>query len=390
MKKKEELLKINNRYFSSKILAVLLSNIIIFTVFGYCYMLNQNDINLYLSIAQEDDFIEWTTVWSFLIASFGGVFGVILGRNQFKKFEWFYAGLALFCFLVAMEEISWGQRFFGYLPPDYFLENNFQQELTVHNMMGTSLRKFILKAILLGYGVILPLLMLIPAIHRLSNKLRIIVPPIELIPSFFLTFYLYEIYPWRLTGEVVELMMGFSILFTILFRLWDFSFLRGKSRGTWQFATTLGVASITIGLGFGTANWTSYRVEKNPILQNICYKELEAIKSDFIWKTNQQGYSPFKKYFHRRLYSAVKVYDFDWMYEGKFAALTEQGLSQDRAKFFLDPWNMPYWAMFKLNRVNGRKRLIIYSFGPNRKRDSEDWEIKGDDIGLVLFDTDLK
>jgi hypothetical protein len=39
----------------------------------------------------------------------------------------------------------------------------------------------------------------------------------------------------------------------------------------------------------------------------------------------------------------------------------------DRKGYFLDPWNNPYW----IYSSRGSGRVIVYSFGPNRQRDSE-------------------
>lgn len=381
--------KFNQNNLRPELLSALLANLLVFAVFIYCYWLIQNDKEFYLSIVQEDECIEWATTWAFLFASVGCIFGAIRGNNRFKDFQWFYIGLSLFCFLVAMEEISWGQRIFGYRPPSYFLENNYQQEFTVHNIMSKSFRVIIIKVVILGYGVILPLLTLIPSLRRLLNCMRVVVPPFELIPAFFSVFYIYHTYPWEYTGEVIELMLGMCFLFTVLFRLWDFKPDVLKQRGIWQFTTILVAALVTIGLGFGTANRSTNMTENNPIVLENCHTELEALKKDLIWGASKLGRSS-TRHSNIRLYTMVENNDFTWMYQRQFAGLTNQGLPQDRADFFIDPWNMAYWLTFKFNKVNGRKRLVVYSFGPNRKRDSDDWAIKGDDVGIIILDTGLK
>ena len=379
-----------NHFFRPKLSSVLLANLVGFAIFGYCFWLVHNNNDFYLSIAGEDDFIEWSTMWSFLMASIGCVFGAILGYNQFKKFEWFYVGLALFCFIVAMEEISWGQRLFGYIPPNYFLENNFQQELTFHNMMGISLRKIILKTIALGYGVILPLSMLIPSMYRLLSKLRVVVPPLELIPSFLLVFFLNKAYPWILTDEVVELILGVCFLSTVLFRLLDFKSIRNRLLGVKQLIAIILIVLVALLLGLISAQRSDYNTMKSNLALDTCRMEIEAIKKDFIVKINETGKLPFQNYIHKRVYSTVKKYKLDWLNNNEFAKLTKQGKAQNRAKFFIDSWNMPYWVLFLGNKENGRKRFVIYSFGPNRKRDSNDWTLRGDDVGVILFDTGLK
>ena len=69
----------------------------------------------------------------------------------------------------------------------------------------------------------------------------------------------------------------------------------------------------------------------------------------------------------------------------KFASLVEQGLPEERATYFLDPWNSPYWYQHRCNADQSVVTGMIYSFGPDRKRDSTDHEIKGDDIGIIIF-----
>ena len=56
-----------------------------------------------------------------------------------------------------------------------------------------------------------------------------------------------------------------------------------------------------------------------------------------------------------------------------------------RAGYLLDPWNSPYWIRHKCPQGGGRRRAVfVYSFGPNRRRDSTAWEIRGDDLGVTI------
>jgi len=48
-------------------------------------------------------------------------------------FFWIFA---LLCFVVAMEEIAWGQQFIGYETPDFIKPINVQGEVTLHNYRG--------------------------------------------------------------------------------------------------------------------------------------------------------------------------------------------------------------------------------------------------------------
>ena len=115
----------------------------------------------YMSV-QEDEYIEWASFWAFLLAAVAAIIGGGKYRGESGRFPWFLYGIALFCFVVAMEEISWGQRLLGYRPPVYFLEHNFQQEFNFHNVIATDFRKLALSITIAGYGVALPFMALIP------------------------------------------------------------------------------------------------------------------------------------------------------------------------------------------------------------------------------------
>ena len=59
-----------------------------------------------------------------------------------------------------------------------------------------------------------------------------------------------------------------------------------------------------------------------------------------------------------------------------------QWFAQRAGRFFIDPWSTAYWVRTTCN--DKRDKVFIYSFGPNRARDSSKWKLGGDDIG-VLF-----
>ena len=85
----------------------------------------------------EDGFFEYMTTLFFLIAS---VFFILALKKRYDSItpytRLFIFGLGLFCFVVGMEEISWGQRIFGIETPEPYKEINFQGETTVHNLVS--------------------------------------------------------------------------------------------------------------------------------------------------------------------------------------------------------------------------------------------------------------
>ena len=68
----------------------------------------------------------------------------------------------------------------------------------------------------------------------------------------------------------------------------------------------------------------------------------------------------------------------------------QQGLPEQRAEFLIDPWNHPYWIRSRCAKRGFKRRVFVYSFGPNRKRDSTQWELLEDDVGayVAIYDRD--
>ena len=387
--------------------AAILANVLIIGVWGIAATLHANWQDVYYSSAQEDEILEWGTFWAFGFAAgvclhAGGAqrrAGILAPEKRFAV-PWFLFGVALFCAFVAMEEISWGQRIFAYRPPAYFLEHNFQQELNFHNMMSTSARKLALKAVILGYGVALPLAAMIPPVKRWLAWVGVVVPPLALVPSFIATYVLYQRYDgfswlwrgdtwlfqeeelkaWSLTGEWVELMLGLGFLFAALAAWYRGG--HGPPRAGPRQAWVIAIGGLLV-VAAGAASATLSRAVRDaaPGAIEAARGELEALKRDF-----QSGRVATRCNRHKRLYTFQEKYDQDFLLEGAFASLTVQGLPEDRASFFLDPWNSPYWIRDRCASDEDRRIVFLYSFGPNRRRDSSRWEILGDDVGTVVYD----
>jgi hypothetical protein len=339
--------------------------------------------DLYYRSVQEDQVLEWASFWSFFIAS--GVFVVAAWRQRRATgaLPWFLVGLALFCVFVAMEEISWAQRVFGHRPPDYFLAENFQQELNVHNIASAKARLLVFRGIILGYGVLLPLVALVPFVRRLLDRLAIAPPPVELTPSMLAMFSIHLWYPWKFTGEVVECALGFGFLFVAMANTAEFM----GTRGHGSLKQAAGLVTIVVALAFTTAWWSQNRQSGDPANLELAKAETRALKSDFETLARAMGKPAITKCgLHKRLYTLVQEKEYARsLQEMTFVGLAEQGLPEARAQFFLDPWSSPYWIRDRCDENRSRRVVFVYSFGPNRSRDSNRWEILGDDIGQYVL-----
>jgi hypothetical protein len=359
--------------------AVLISNLLALGIFLYASQLLENDTDAYYRAVQEDQALEWASFAAFMA---GAVLFAQAAVRQWKAaglVPWFLAGVSFFSFFVAMEEISWAQRVFAYRPPAYFLEHNFQQELNIHNVVSTDYRKLAVKGVLLGYGVALPLLALIPAVRRTLRRFAIEEPPLELGPIFMASYLVFESYPWDFSGEWIEMTMGLGFLFAGLAALWRWRD-EGDTPPTRQRLVVVGAWVTVALLGYGLA-FASEKVRGSQAeLVEATRTEANSLSLDLLGLDQPcQG----KRHLNKRVYSYVVKYDEDELFEGAFAGLTAQGLPENRARFFLDPWNSPYWV--QCTREGRRRFNYVYSFGPNRRRDSTEWEVLGDDVGVVFM-----
>ena len=100
-------------------------------VFFFCYLLVA-DPWTFQALTKEDDWVEnLTAVW-FLLAGFL-LFGTAwMERSFFRRCVYILGGMAMV--FAAGEEISWGQRIFGFATPDFLMPLNEQKEFTVHNI----------------------------------------------------------------------------------------------------------------------------------------------------------------------------------------------------------------------------------------------------------------
>lgn len=90
-----------------------------------------------LDFMKEDGPIEWgTSIPYFIAVIVSALVSVSLYRNGQRLFGVLYALLAVGLFFIGGEEISWGQRVFGWQTTHFFAEHNIQDETNLHNMLG--------------------------------------------------------------------------------------------------------------------------------------------------------------------------------------------------------------------------------------------------------------
>ena len=113
-------------------------------------------------------------------------------------------------FVGAGEETSWGQQYLNIKTPEYFLDNNVQSELTIHNLeifnpdesggihkigIGSLLTfDFLYKIFWLMFGIVLPLAYVyLNPIKRIADKIKIPLAPVSIGIFFMISWGIYRL-----------------------------------------------------------------------------------------------------------------------------------------------------------------------------------------------------
>lgn len=329
----------------------------------------------YAGAMQEDRAVEWWTVGAFFLA---GLTRLRAARGERRAFD---ALVAIFCLFVAGEEMSWGQRLVGYTPTALFLAHNAQQELTLHNLEVFGRPKWGLIAALFGYGVLLPLVGLLAARARSAagrlaaqslRRLGVSTPPLAVVPRLGACVGLLMWYPLEFTGEWVEALAGGLFLTTSTFR--PRALARAGVAAVAFGATMTLVSARAVSPGAEVVRVTCARAEAAALIRDLGEG---AALADLVEVGSV----------HKRVWTAAADGYLDWARVRAFRVVPCHGTGNGpgsvarRRAYAVDPWGTAYWLRtWPDPHLSGdARRVTVYSFGPNRRRDAE----RRDDGGLV-------
>jgi len=172
----------------------------LFIVATYLIFLSPPEI--FIELTYEDGLVEQVGAFAFLLAAILFFYGFIRSRIKenawFRRWSWGYFFLGLLFFFAFGEEISWGQRIFGWATPELLEEVNVQQETNLHNLKWfepgegrEGLEKFFTAKWLFAYFgfvyfVLIPLLYPASAkIKAICDQFRLPIPPLWIGLLFF-------------------------------------------------------------------------------------------------------------------------------------------------------------------------------------------------------------
>jgi len=190
----------------------ILSLILFPVLLIFFIVLYQIDPDAYIDVLTEDRIAEYLTFFFFVLA---GLLSFWIVRGRFNIPHWFYLALGLFCIFSALEEISWGQRIFGFESPYFFVLWSKQNEINIHGVIQQRLQilfKHVGSIVFFIYGALFPVLNRHKRINKLFNRVHFIIPPLYLIPGFILSAILMIDIPTTFEEEIGELFISLCLL----------------------------------------------------------------------------------------------------------------------------------------------------------------------------------
>jgi hypothetical protein len=324
---------------------------------------------LYTVLSYEDHLVEWATVVFYLAAFLYGL-SFAISRVRFGD------GLvALYCLVAGGEEFSWGQRLLGLSPPKFFMAGNEQQEINFHNFLAGGYHDLAFASVGLGYFVLIPLL----GSHRTTSaflkKLRISIPPTTL--SFWagLLVFLHTWHPIHLSSEWYEVVLAAMFFVSA-------ECLKRRTLSSNHFLVSV---AVVLAISAGLMKFSLGQESSHDVTSISCARsETQHLLQDLITGDEATGNLELIGG-HLRIFDAQTKGLLQGTLLNRFSETTcpQESQSQTllRRRYAVDPWGMSYW-LHSETLPDGSLKLTVYSFGPNRRRDSGE-SFAGADISAV-------
>lgn len=108
---------------------------------------------IFPSLYLEDGVMENLTVVAFVISCVCLLLAALRLRRRAPAVSMVLVVMALGGFLIGGEELSWGQRIFGWHSPEYFVANNVQDETNLHNLLSWNVMAHLTMLLMAGLAL---------------------------------------------------------------------------------------------------------------------------------------------------------------------------------------------------------------------------------------------
>jgi hypothetical protein len=160
--------------------------LIIFSVFCYLWI---DHNNFFVWITGEDSVLEYLQFMFYLFSGFISYKIFLLLKKKKRFFSLLFLIFSIVLFFISLEEISYGQRIFGFTTPEQIKEINLQEETNIHNIFGYEINQ--IAYIIIGFYGLFSRRIVTKFFPKKGKDLIIFTPPIYLSWYFLLVFLVY-------------------------------------------------------------------------------------------------------------------------------------------------------------------------------------------------------
>lgn len=178
------------------------------------------------TLSAEGGLFEWGSFFiSVTIAGFASLiyFHSLRKKIYTKVMRYFILLVAIGAYLIAMEEISWGQRILGFESGDFFSSHNSQKETNLHNLISGEYLNLVIYGLIYILFIFLPLIFYFhPHPDRISPSVKkgiaIYLPSIHNILMFCFASSLQAYFLPRTIADTSFLWLGILVILVLLIR----------------------------------------------------------------------------------------------------------------------------------------------------------------------------
>lgn len=159
----------------------------------------------------EDQLFEYWTAALYLASALVCLLGPRVVTGTASATQYWLIGWGVLFLLVALEEISWGQRIFGVDTPDFLLSRNLQKETNIHNLDSEAVNRLFASLVFIVAIALPSLVLLSKRLNSLIQRYGVPLPPKDLVVPFSLAFAFF-VPAWVASAPEREVLTGLALL----------------------------------------------------------------------------------------------------------------------------------------------------------------------------------
>ena len=159
----------------------------------------------------EDQLFEYWTAGLYLVSALVCLLGPRVVAGTAPVTRYWLMGWGILFLLVALEEISWGQRILGLDTPDFLVSRNLQKETNIHNLDSEGVNRLFASSVF-AVAIALPSLVLLSKrLNTLIQRYGVPLPQWELVVAFSLAFAFF-VPAWVASAPETEVLTALAFM----------------------------------------------------------------------------------------------------------------------------------------------------------------------------------